>query len=65
MNNDRFIVITSSNAEAFQEKVNEALSNGYVLHGNPEFKATSHQDTWNERQRSWSEHHYCQCMIKN
>lgn len=65
---DRFIVITANYAKEFQLKVNEALLKGYVLHGNAEFKATSHQSNWNNPDgtvslRSESLHHYSQCLI--
>jgi hypothetical protein len=60
---EKFIVIVASYASDFQRLVNESLEKGYILHGPPEFKATSHQDSWDGRQRSWSQHHYAQCMI--
>jgi len=65
---EQFIVITSKDAKDFQSQVNEALQKGYTLHGITTYMATSHQDNWNNPDRtvsvrSWSENHYSQCMV--
>ena len=60
---EKFIVITSNNPDDFQNKVNNAINKGYKIHGNSDFKVTSHQDTWNKRQRSLHKYHYSQCMV--
>jgi len=57
-----FITIVQSNAKAFDDSVNEAMRNGYELHGPPQFQMVSCQDSWNDRQRAWTECKYVQCM---
>lgn len=57
--------ITTDNRVAFDEQVNALLSEGWELHGPPFVIRTAHHDTWNGRQRSWSETTYSQTLKKN
>lgn len=41
----KFIVVSSSSKEVFEERVNEELEQGYILYGNPMFQMVSSSST--------------------
>ncbi len=55
-------VVQSDSARDFQGKVNELLKEGYILHGESQFQKVSCQDTWDGRQRSWTEQSFVQVL---
>jgi len=59
---DEIKVVESSSPKEFEEKVNALLHQGFVLHGESQYKKVSCQDTWDGRQRSWTEQTYVQVL---
>ena len=60
---DPIIIIESSSGSGFQEQLNYCLQSGYELVGVPTFSMVSCQDSWEGRQRAWTESKYSQ-MVK-
>ncbi len=60
---DPVIIIESASGDIFQDHLNYCLQRGYELVGAPTFIMVSCQDSWNGRQRSWTESKYSQ-MVK-
>lgn len=59
----KFIVVSSSSKEVFEERVNEELEQGYILYGNPMFQMVSSSSTWRGNLRNNIEQKYAQCLI--
>ena len=55
-------VVESGSAKEFEDNVNSLLLKGFVLHGEPQYKKVSCQDTWDGRQRCWTEQTYVQVL---
>lgn len=55
-------VVESARAEGFEEKVNNLLKMGYVLHGEPMYAKMGVGDEWSGRRRGWTEQTYVQVL---
>ena len=49
----------------FDDEVNRLLAEGWELHGEPKVETNAHHDTWDGRQRSWSETTFSQVLKIN
>ncbi len=58
-------VVQSESGKQFEEKVNSLLKQGFTLHGEPQYRKVSCQDSWAGRQRSWTEQSYVQVLKRN
>lgn len=55
-------VVEHSDAREFERLVNLFLKDGFILHGESQYTKVSCQDTWDGRQRSWTEQSYVQVL---
>ena len=55
-------VVQSESAKRFEQEVNDLLKIGFVLHGEPQYRKVSCQDSWAARQRAWTEQSYVQVL---
>lgn len=58
-------VITTCSSKDFEKESNKLLSEGWELQGYPSITTTSHQDTWDDRLRTWSQTTYSQVFKKD
>lgn len=54
--------VRSESSKKFEEEVNELLSRGWELHGEPQFRKVALHDTWDGRHRGWSEETFVQVL---
>jgi hypothetical protein len=57
-------IVTTEYSKDFEKEVNQLLGEGWELHGPPSMITTAHQDTWDDRLRSWSTTTYSQALKK-
>ena len=61
---EKIKVVQSQSHSDFEDQVNYLLGQGYDLHGEPQFRMVSCQDSWEGRQRAWTKQLYVQVLKK-
>lgn len=57
-----FVVVSSSDPNKFEQGVCDYINDGYVLHGEPQYRMSGASDTWGESQRAIFKHLFFQAL---